>query len=296
MRANSRSGRPRSRHFDRAFALLTVSLLAACSASSGTSDTTGTAGTAGTGAAGTASTAGTTGTGGTGGSSGLPVCAGGAPTFGVCFVSDADVLPLPLPGNDAAGTRTNGATAATIMDVGIGTAPAQCESARAFGARGPSDWWFQAKTADNHLWTIGVRGLASAPLVAKNDSVTLDLDWHGTQISSYGPPKGHLQLSNAAATPLLWAGAASGNVGTDGPGWLTFMPGAPICRTTDPCDAGGYDVVFTVNSSRATLPPSGSATTGGYFVANGALIKGAAPPQCYDSYGEAFDAAAVKVP
>ena len=255
-------------------------------------------GTVGTG--GTVDNGGTGGTGGAGGTSGLPVCAGGTPPFGVCFVNDADVLPFPAPFPqiqlNVPSTGTNGPAAATIVDVGTGTAPAQCESARVIGARGASDWWFQAQAA-GRLWTIGVRGLGGAPLVRKNDSVTLDLDWSGSTAGrAYGPPAGKLQLSDAAATPLLWSVATYGNVTMGGPGWLMFARGdALLCQTTDTCDIGGYDVAFAVNGEMATLPAFGAANLGGYHVANGALIKGASPPQCYDSYGQAYVAAAAKI-
>ena len=299
MRANWGIAARRSRHFDRAFGLIAVSLLVACSAGGigGTGGSGGTGETGGTG--GTWDAGGTGDTGDTGeadGGSDPPVCAGGAPPFGVCFVNDADVLPLPHLEINTPATGTNGPAAATIVNVGTGTAPAQCESARKFGARGTSDWWFQAQTTDR-LWTIGVHGLGNTPLVRKDDSVTLDLAWRGTTDgNAYGWPVGQLQLSDAAATPLLWSAAMSGGTPTSGPGWLMLAPGVAVCRTTDPCDSGGYDVVFTVKGSMATLPPFGAADIGGYHVANGALIKGASQPQCYDAYGQAYAAAAAKVP
>ena len=112
-----------------------------------------------------------------------------------------------------------------------------------------------------------------------------------------GPPAGQLQLSDAAATPLLWSVATAGSLIMSGPGWLTFARGADLlCRTTDTCDIGGYDVVFTVNGAMATLPPFGAADIGGYHVANGALIMGASPPRCYDSYGQAYAVGATKLP
>jgi hypothetical protein len=223
------------------------------------------------------------------------MCADGTPAFGICFVNDADVLPLPqLEVNDR-GTRTNGPTAGTIVAVGTGTAPAQCESARVFGSRGASEWWFQAQTADR-LWTIGVRGLGTAPQVNTNDSVTLDLDWTGaTSGTEYGPPKGHLQLSNAAATPLLWSAALAG-AATHDAGWLMLEPGAAVCTSTALCAGSGFDVVFSVNGSTVTLPPFGAASIGGYKVASGAQVGPRTSSQCFDYLGEPFVAAAAKLP
>lgn len=232
----------------------------------------------------------------------MSLCASSAPPFGVCFVSDADVLPVPqYVWNDHLGTRTKGPSAATIVAVGTGAAPAQCESARWFGARGASDWWFQARTADR-LWTIGVHGLGNASVVRENDNVTLDLDWRGTTDSGFGPPSGHLQLSDAAATPLLWSSATYGsnteNYGAGyGPSWLKITPGVQVCSTADFCDDGGYDAVFTVNGAVATLPPSGAADVGGYHVANGALIKKRlVTMSCYDYFGPPYAAGAAKIP
>jgi hypothetical protein len=223
------------------------------------------------------------------------MCADGAPRFGICFINDADVLPLPQPAVNDRGTRTNGPSAATIVAVGTGTPPAQCENARVFGSRGASEWWFQAQTADR-LWTIGVHGLGTAPQINTNDSVTLDLDWTGaTAGTAYGPPKGHLQLSNAAATPLLWSAALAGSLSLHDAGWLRLEGGAAACTVTDLCADSGFAVVVTVNGSSATLPPFGDANLGGYKVAAGALI-GSRSFRCHDYFGEPFAAAAAKLP
>jgi hypothetical protein len=246
-----------------------------CGAPSG-----GTGGSAGSGAStGTAGTVGTT--------PPLPACVGGTPSFGICFMSDADVLPLPALSQDQ-GVSTTGVAA--IVGVGTGSAPASCESARAFGVRGTSDWWFQAKAADNHVWTIGVHGLGNAPLVHKDDTVTLNLVWRGYQISGFGPPYGELQLSDASATPLLWA-SADKNTTT----WLTLTPGAATCAFTNSCDVSRSDVVASINGSTTTVPSFGAAYLGGYYLAVGQSVKTAAN-QCSDYFGPGLAAAAAKVP
>jgi hypothetical protein len=251
----------------------------------------GTAGIAGiAGIAGSGGNGGSGGDGGSGGSTSLPICASGAVAFGVCFTSDADVLPLPSVPNDR-GTSTTGA--ATIVDVGTGPAPAQCESARAFGARGTSDWWFQAKAADNHVWTIGVRGLGNAPLVQKNDTVTLNLDWRGYTLGvGFGHPWGELQLSDAAATPLLWASSDK-----DTTTWVSLTAGAASCAFNDVCDITRNDVVASVNGSQATLPSYGTTSLGGYYLVVGQSVRTTpmGPSQCQDNFGPAFEAAAAKV-
>jgi hypothetical protein len=233
---------------------------------------------------------------GTGGSPPLPACPTAPVTFGVCFVNDADVLPLPPPTQDP-GTRTNGAAAATVTNVGTGAAPASCESARSFGAPGPSGWWFQARTGDNRLWTIGVHGLGATPLVHANDSVTLNLDWRGTSISSFGPPSGRMELTDAGSTPLLWAVAAAGTATliNNGSTWLTMAPNAPACAPqVNSCDGFGYDMLATVNGSQAVVAPNGATDVGGYHLVTGAFVK---PTQsCADYFGPPFAAAAVKLP
>lgn len=247
---------------------------------------------------GSGGSAGSAGSGGTGGSGGggtggmsLPICGGGAPTFGVCFMSDADVLPLPSVPNDR-GVSTAGA--ATILEVGTGPAPAECESARSFGRRGTSEWWFQAKAADDHVWTIGVHGLGNTPLVNKADTVTLNLDWRGYTLGvGFGHPWGELQLSDGAATPLLWA-SADKNTTT----WVTLAAGAASCAFNDLCDISRNDVVATVNGSQATVPSYGATSLGGYYLAVGQSVRTTpmGPSQCQDNFGPAFDAAAAKVP
>ena len=54
-------------------------------------------------------------------------------------------------------------------------------------------------------------------------------------------------------------------------------------------------MAFAVNGEHGDAAASSAADLGGYHVANGALIQGASPPQCYDSYGQAYVAAAAKV-
>ena len=139
----------------------------------------------------------------------LPTCPEGTPTFSsVGVVNSADVLPTARMSRD-----TIMAAAVTVEAVGTGAAPAQCQNARLFGAATSSDWWLQVRTADNRLWTIGLAGLGNAPFVQVGDPVKLDLDYQRTMLS--GVPispvvprvTGSLQLSNAAGTPLLWAGS-----------------------------------------------------------------------------------------
>jgi hypothetical protein len=216
----------------------------------------------------------------------------GAPSFGVCFVSDADVLPLPTPVFNDKGTSTTGA--ATIVDVGTGAAPASCEDARVFGARGTSDWWFQAKAANNRVWTIGVRGLGNVPLVHKTDAVTLNLNWRG-----YGPgvgvgnPYGELQLQDAADAPLLWASSDKNTTS-----WVALAAGPAECDVTAVCNGDRHAVLANVNGSTATVPSFGSAYLSGFFLAVGQSVNslGMLPGQCPDYYPPPFEAAAAKVP
>ena len=322
-----------ARHFDRGFrsalrsSLPAVVLLAACSgglnpSNPGTAGTggAGTAGIGGTGSA-TAGIGGTTGiggtggatagiggtggatagiggtgggrgmdTGGTGGSGGsvpLPACPANAPTFGICIGNDAE-------GSAPASLDTHTSGAATIEAVGSAVAPVSCRYGRAIGKWGPSDWWFQARSADNRLWTIGVQGLAgSTPLVSTGDVVTLDVDWKGSCI---GPANcfsdGRLQLSDATGTPLLWAGRRSIlRAFPNDQTWISFAAGDYVCGTGGTfCDMRQSNVVATVNGSSTTLPPFGAASVGGYFVGvtyfPAGLCGDSAPP---------FDAAAAKV-
>ena len=266
-----------------------VALLGACSASLNTPDP-GTAGTGGGGTAGIGGTTGiggtggggATGIGGTGGSVPLPACTGSGTGFGVCFVNDAEARPTTT---DA---HTSGA--ATIEAVGSGAAPVSCPSERVIGGGAPSDWWFQARAADNRLWTIDVLGLGgSTPLVRTGDVVTLDLDWRASVLIQGSDSVGQLQLTDAAGTPLLWAGATNSASPAD-PTWISFAGGDYVCGSVEPlCDRRQRNVIASVNGSSMTLPPYGGASVGGYsvHVTNFATLCG--------DYQTAFKAAAAKI-
>jgi hypothetical protein len=237
--------------------------------------------------------------GGTGGATGLPLCDGGpALSFGICVVNDADVVPI-RPGSDTV-TVTTGT--AIITDVGLGSAPAQCEDARVFGGRGSSDWWFRAKSANGRLWTFGLHGLGAAPRVAKGDTVSLDLSYQGFFIGLYyGPPLGRLQVQDSTGLPLLWVMA--GNRALEST-WITLARGAPACAiapTAPSCSAGGTqnEVRATVNGETVTLPPFGTGEVGGYRILTGEDVTAPSPTGnnlCADYYGEAFAAAAIRLP
>jgi hypothetical protein len=214
---------------------------------------------------------GAAGQGGTGGLAGmlmLPACpTGGAPMFTVCVVSNADVLPLPNMSSDSIT-----AAAATVEAVGTGDAPSQCGSARVFGAAGSTGWWLQARTADQVLWTIGLGGFGIVPTTVQvGNHVTLDLAYRRT--TNYGPvpnlpPKvsGSVQLSDAAGTPLIWAGSAS-----SGGTWLSLTRGQPLCNVQPDygCVTARFDVMATVNGSVATLAPFSARYIAGYYVTVG---------------------------
>ena len=119
-------------------------------------------------------------TGGFASAPGLPACPTGTPTFSVCVVSDADVLPFP---DTAQWHDSVVAGAATVEAVGMGAAPAQCPTARVFGAATSSDWWLQARTTGGVLWTIGLGGLGNAPLVQAGDAVYQPLLPFGSVLS-----------------------------------------------------------------------------------------------------------------
>ncbi len=292
----------RARHFDRGFrsALPAVALLAACSSSLNDPSTAGSAGRGGNGGftndcgalsgAGNCArggSSGPTGAGGTGGSAPLPACTATAATFGVCFVNDAED-PNRLPFD----ASTSGA--ATVEAIGSGYAPASCRERHAVGIRNESDWWIQARAADNRLWTIGVSGLgAGAPAIHVGDTVSLVIDWHNsTAVPGAVGANGNLQLSDAAGTPLLWAGSSAwGATQTPNPStWISFAPGGAACAETCAVNPGNRtDVIATVNGSSTTLPPDGAATLSGYSLAATYFAS-----LCGD-YAPPFEAAAVKV-
>jgi hypothetical protein len=214
----------------------------------------------------------------------------GAPTFGICFVSSTDVLPLPSRINDA-GVNTTGT--AEILEVGTGPAPGSCESARWFGAPGTSDWWFRAEAATGGYWTIGVHGLGTVPQVSKNDYVTLNLSWRGYGVApGYGGPYGELQVQNIAAMPVLWASADKNTAS-----WVRLTAGPAECDVTAPCYTNRYSVAVTINNTTATLPSFGSANLGSYTVAVGQSVGvgPTGPGQCADFYAPALEAGVARL-
>jgi hypothetical protein len=232
-----------------------------------------------------------------GGASALPSCPGGAPTFSVCAVSDADVLPLAKMARDSVM-----AAAATVEAIGAGTAPAQCQSARLFGAATGSDWWVQVRTADTTLWTIGLHGFNNPPGIQTGDSVTLDVQIQRSVSDPVTPQPtrstGFVQLSNAAGTPLVWAGSDVFMTT-----WMTLATGRPLCLRSGFCGVNQDEIVATINGSVATLMPFSSAQIGGYDVSIGANETPTRPTMSSgSSTGCAFEgpvqfaAAAVKTP
>lgn len=255
----------RARHFDRgfSFAASALALLAACSSSLSSSNpgaagrggggTTGIGGDGGT--TGIGGDSGTTGAGGSAGASPLPACTATGPTFGVCFVSDAETT--------TASTTLSTSGTATIEAVGAGAAPASCTSRHVIGTGDSSQSWFRARAADNHLWTIGVLGLAATP-VQVGDTVSLDLDWRDSfPVPGVVVSDGKLQISDAAGTPLLWAGA-NPSPST----WISFSEGDAAC-SADTCllqERVQTNAIATVNGSSMKIPPYGAASLGGYRV------------------------------
>jgi hypothetical protein len=213
--------------------------------------------------------------------------------FGVCFVNDADQLPLPPLAQDP-GVEMMGA--ATVQGVGLGPAPASCESARVIGTRGTSDWWFQAKAADGRSWTIGLRGLGNVPLVKKDDQVALSLIYSGTLFHlSYGPPEGELQLSDAGARPLLWAGTTNNGFMTT---WMWLGRGNVVCSfPADSCDVTRFDIAGAIDGQPVRVPAFGTAYSGAYFVAVGQAVRPVVDDtRCPNYGGRSFDAAIIRVP
>jgi len=232
-------------------------------------------------------------TGGTGGSAPLPVCQDGVTPFGVCFVNDADTFPLPSGAQD---TISQTMAATTVQEVGLGAAPASCESARVFGTRGTSDWWLQAKAGDGRLWTIGVRGLGNAPPAKKGDQVALTLFWNGTLRGlGYGPPSGELQLSDPSGRPLLWAGSINTGFMTT---WMYLGRGDAACSfPADSCDMTRFNVAGAIDNQPVRMPPFGGAYIGSYFVAVGQPVSPVVDDtRCANYGGRSFDAAIVRVP
>jgi hypothetical protein len=318
MHANPAVSRGRLRHFDRGQRLLIVLaaslLLAECSRNLGDGGQTGSAGSPGTGQGGAAGTGGGgtggggtggggTGGGGTGGLGGaamLPACPTGTPTFSVCVVSDADVMPFPDAGIGGMPWSDSVMAAAAVEAVGMGAAPAQCRNARVFGAEIDSDWWLQVRTTNNVLWTIGLGGLGNAPVVQAGQSVRLDLEYLQTIPFMQNPRyEGYVQLSDTGGTPLLWAGSNRFSAS-----WLSLTAGQPLCNyASGPCRNTQYDVIATVNGSAATVAPFSAAYLGGYYLAVGQyyLPSGVgggsgSHTECAFTAPPAFAAAAVKAP
>jgi hypothetical protein len=191
------------------------------------------------------------------------------------------------------------AAAATVEAVGTGAAPAQCQSARVFGAATSSDWWLQVRTADRKLWTIGVGGLGNTVMIKAGDSVTLDLVYQYTPAGGFwqmpAAISGHLQLSNATGTPLLWAGLNSFSSGT----WLSLMSGQALCdQKTGLCPSTRYEIMATINGSVATLAPFSATSLAGYHLAVGeyAIVRQIIHTECAFMGPPALAAAAVKMP
>jgi hypothetical protein len=238
------------------------------------------------------------GSGGAGGASALPMCPSGTPTFSVCAVSDADVLPLANGTGGSPAKDAVVAAAATVEAMGTGEAPAQCQRARLFGAVVSSDWWLQVRTVDAKLWTIGVHGLGDAPGIQNGDHVTLDVQiersvpWNPGSIM---PTKsvGFIQLSDAGGTPLLFAGSDASM-----PTWLSLERGQPRCAIEGVCAVTRYDVTATVNGSVATLQSFGAAHIGGYYLALGenATYRPSGQTGCAFIQNPQFAAAALREP
>jgi hypothetical protein len=308
MQGNPAVAKSRLRHFDRGpclpIGLAGALLLVACSRDMGGNGQGG----RGTGGAAGMSFGGIGG-GGMGGFAGapmLPVCPTATPTFSVCVVSDADVLPFPAT---ATWRDSVMAAAATVEAVGVGAAPAQCANARVFGAATSSDWWVQVRTAGGVLWTIGLGGLGDAPVVHAGDAVRLDLDyWRTTTMPGLPMPSGHVQLSNTAGTPVLWAGLnfSSGVtwLSPSGVTWLSLAVGQPLCGyESGLCPVRRYDVIATVNGSVATVAPFSAVDLGGYYLAVGQFDlrgggggTGGGHTECAFNLPPPVAAAAVKAP
>jgi len=240
---------------------------------------------------GTGGSGSSTGTGGTSGTTSLPACVDRTPSFGVCFVSTLDVLPLPNRIYDP-GVSTSGT--AEIYEVGTGPAPGSCESARWFGAPGTSDWWLRAEAATGGYWIIGVHGLGPAPLANVNDYVNLNLSWRGYGIApGYGGPYGELLLESLVNGPLLWASSDKNTTS-----WVQLTTGAAVCKPTRLCIGDQTDVIATINGSTMTVPSFGSTSLGGFFLAVGeshAPIVRNNISDCADYYNPSRDAAAVRL-
>jgi hypothetical protein len=203
---------------------------------------------------------------------------------------------LPAPNAWDTGTSTSGQ--ASITDVGVGSAPAGCESGRVFGRQAPSDWWFQAHAMDGKLWTICVHGMGSVPAIAQGDVVLLDVDYKAGVFFGFGPAQGNLEVRDAAGTSMLAGVSDSRARGTR---TIDLVRGAPVCAfaqsTSSTCLAGGTrnEVVATTNGETITLPPFAVGDVGGYRLAIGQDFAAVAPPRCTDYFGEQFVAAAVKL-
>jgi hypothetical protein len=204
--------------------------------------------------------------GGFGGGGGLPLtpaCPTGTPTFSVCLISDADVLPFH-PGGEL--FQDSVMADATIEAVGTGTAPAQCMNARIFGAATNSDRWLQVRAPNNRLWTIGLAGLPDTPAFRAGDPVRLDIDYRRVQnVPTSWKTFGYVQLSDPAGTPLLWAGLDSYSTT-----WLSLVMGERLCGvSTGLCHSARHDVRATINGTAATVAPFSAVSLAGYHLAVG---------------------------
>jgi hypothetical protein len=170
-----------------------------------------------------------------------------------------------------------------------------CENSRYFGgSTNEKEWFFQARTADNRLWTIGASGLP-APLLRAGDTVTFDVSvTAGLRVSpSTVVSSGQMNVSTSAGDSLLWVFAAG--YGSAQIGGFDVNPGTP-------CGSGCIGSVNSVSvSSEATgenvvVPPSSSADIDGYHVVVGAVVVPSTRPDCFDEFGSSFGAAGVKLP
>jgi hypothetical protein len=232
----------------------------------------------------------------------LSACPAGTPTFSVCVVSSADVMPFPDAGAGGGPWRDSViAVAATVEAVGVGTAPAQCRDARVFGAPASSDRWLQVRTANDVVWTIGLAGLGTAPVVQIGQSVTLDLELVNARP---GPPtiqnpsyNGYVQLSDSDGTPLLWAG-----IDRYLAAWLSLASGQPLCRqvASSFCSVTRYDVKATINGTVAIVAPFSAVNLAGYTLAVGEYdvltTALSVHSECNFTALPSFAAAAVKAP
>jgi hypothetical protein len=198
------------------------------------------------------------------------------------------MLPVAGGAGGAAQYESIKGAGVTVEAIGTGAAPAQCRSGVVFGAAANSDRWLQVRTPDQVLWTIGLGGLGNAPMVATGDHLTFDLEFYGASVGGGG----YVQLSDAAGTPLVWAGST-----TFGLTWLSLTRGGPVCGIANGSGCSfRYDVAVTLNGTVATAAPFSAMSIGGYDLAVGEYDDGMATTSSGCGYPAfpLFAAAAVK--